>query len=247
MTVERGYSAGATMRPRLTLIVPAYNEVERIDGTLDSMQAYLDRKGISYEIIVAADGDDGTRERVAERGRRDGRVTVFGSRGRCGKGKGIREAVVRAEGEIVGFADADAKTPIDELEKILPWLDQGFPIVIGSRALGDSVIEVAQPLHRRLGSRAFAFVLHVVVGLKDIHDTQCGFKFFRRDVAQDLFGRQRIDGYMFDVEILYLAERAGYRIKQVGVRWKDDGDSRLRLLAGNFQNMIDIMRIRFSS
>jgi hypothetical protein len=89
--------------------------------------------------------------------------------------------------------------------------------------------------------------MHLVIGLWAIRDTQCGFKFFRAEVAKDLFARQRIDGYMFDVEILHLAARSGYRLKEVGVRWRDDGDSRLDLIAGNWQNARDILRIRFTS
>src|SRR5206468_6105206 len=114
----------------------------------------------------------------------------------------------------------------------------------GSRGLAESRIEVPQPLHRRLGSKAFGLVMHLLLGLWDIHDTQCGFKFFRGPVARDLFGRQRIDGYMFDVEVLHLAARSGYRIKEVGVRWRDDRDSRLALLAGHWQNLVDLLRIR---
>ncbi len=145
---------------------------------------------------------------------------------------------------MIGFADADYKTPIEELDKLLPWLAHGYDLVIGSRNVADSHIEVAQPLYRRLGSRAFGIAMHLLVGLWQIRDTQCGFKFFRGEVARALFARQRIDGYMFDVEILHLALRGGYRIKEVGVRWQDDGDSRLELVAGNWRNFIDLLRIR---
>jgi dolichyl-phosphate beta-glucosyltransferase len=234
------------LSPYLSLIVPAYNEVQSIQATLADFQSYLGRAGHSYEIIVAADGDDGTRELVAGMAARDRRLSVLGSAERGGKGRGIRLGVARARGQIIGFADADNKTPITELDRLLPWLTQGFDLVIGSRTMADSRIEVPQPLHRRLGSRAFALAMHLVIGMWSIRDTQCGFKFFQRDVARDLFRRQRIDGYMFDVEVLYLARRAGYRIKEVGVRWRDDGDSRLRLVAGNWRNMIDIFRIRFA-
>jgi dolichyl-phosphate beta-glucosyltransferase len=232
--------------PYLSLIVPAYNEVQNIRATLADFQAYLNRPGHGYEIIVAADGDDGTRELVAAMAARDPRLSVLGSAERGGKGRGIRQGVARARGQIIGFADADNKTPITELDRFLPWFDQGFDLVIGSRTMADSRIEVPQPLHRRLGSRAFALAMHLVVGMWSIRDTQCGFKFFRRQAALHLFQRQRIDGYMFDVEVLYLARRAGYRIKEVGVRWRDDGDSRLQLVSGNWRNMIDIFRIRFS-
>ena len=230
--------------PYLSLIVPAYNEAARIGATLDDFQRFLDRRGLGYEILVAADGDDGTRELVAERGRRDARLHVLGSAERGGKGRGIRLAVARARGEVIGFADADNKTPIEELDKLLPWLGRGYEVVIGSRGLADSRIEVRQSLLRRVGSRGFRLLMHLIIGLWDIHDTQCGFKFFRGDVARDLFGRQRIDGYMFDVEVLHLARRSGYRIKEVGVRWRDDGDSRLQLVSGNWRNLMDILRIR---
>jgi dolichyl-phosphate beta-glucosyltransferase len=231
--------------PELSLILPAYNEAGAIHSTLDEVQAYLDGVGLSYEVLVSADGDDGTRDAVARRARRDPRVQVQGGPGRRGKGRGVREGVARARGRLIGFADADNKTPISELEKVFPWLEAGWDVVIGSRALGDSRVEVAQPLYRRLSSRCFGLGMHLLTGLWEVHDTQCGFKFFQGEVARDLFARQRIDGYMFDVEVLYLAARAGYRIKEVGVRWRDDGDSRLELVRGNWRNLIDLLRIRF--
>jgi dolichyl-phosphate beta-glucosyltransferase len=231
----------------LSIIVLAYNEAATILRTLSSMQAYLDSSGYEYELIVAADGNDGTRELVTERAGRDARLVVIGSTGRGGKGKAIRDGVRLAQGAVIGFVDADYKTPIAEIEKLLPWLDRGYPVVIGSRGVDGARVEVPQPLYRQIGSRGFGFAMHLIVGLRHISDTQCGFKFFERAVAIDLFSRQRIDGYMFDVEILSLAEQSGYRIKQVGVRWRDDGDSRLDLIAGNWRNMIDLFRIRLAA
>jgi dolichyl-phosphate beta-glucosyltransferase len=128
---------------------------------------------------------------------------------------------------------------------LLPLLEQGYDLVIGSRGLGESTIERAQPLYRRVGSKGFRVFMHLATGLSHIPDTQCGFKFLQRDVAKDLFARQRIDGYMFDVEILYLAQRAGYKLGQVPIRWRDDGDSRLQLVAGNLRNVRDVLSIRF--
>jgi dolichyl-phosphate beta-glucosyltransferase len=231
--------------PELSIIVPAYNEARSIRRTLAAMQSYLERKGFSYEILVAADGNDGTRELVGEMAATDRRLSVLGSPERGGKGRGIRLAVARARGRLIGFLDADYKVAIDELDHFLPWFDDGYQIVIGSRAAAGSRIEVPQPLHRRLGSKGFAVVMHLIVGLWNVRDTQCGFKWFRAAVARDLFERQQIDGYMFDVEILHLAERSGYRIKELGVRWRDDGDSRLQLVAGNWRNLLDLLRIRF--
>ncbi len=230
--------------PSLSIVVPAYNEARSIGGTLAAMRRYLDARSYAYEIIVSADGDDGPREVVGKLAADDPRGSVIGSAGRGGTGRGVRTGVARARGKVVGFVDADAKTPIDELEKLLPWLDQGYDLVIGSRGLAESQIEVAQRWYRRLGSRGFGILMHLVMGLPHVRDTQCGFKFFRGAVARDLFARQRIDGYMFDIEILHLAARAGYRVKEVGVRGRDDGDSRLDLVAGNARNLADLLRIR---
>jgi dolichyl-phosphate beta-glucosyltransferase len=231
--------------PHLSLIIPAYNEAATIRRTVQLCQDYLERQTYPYEIIVGADGNDGSRDIVAAMAARDPRIQVFGSSGRGGKGKAIRAGVARARGRIIGFADADYKTPIEELTKVMPWFAEGYDIVIGSRAVAGCDIRRRQPWFRRVGSWAFGVGMRTVTGLYGIHDTQCGFKFFRREAARDLFSRHQIDGYMFDVEVLVLAQEAGYRIQEVGVVWQDDGDSRLELVAGNWRNFKDILRIRF--
>lgn len=229
--------------PELSIIIPAYNEARSIAATLSSVREYLDAQERSYEVIVSADGNDGTRERAQELARDDERFTVIGSAHRGGKGRGVRNGVQLARGQIVGFIDADYKTPIEEIERILPGFDEGFDVVIGSRGMGDSRIERRQKLYRRVGSKVFAVGMRAVTGLRDVIDTQCGFKFFTRQAARDIFSRQKIDGYMFDVEILRLAQMLNYRVKEVGIRWHDDGDSRLELVAGNWRNAKDIFRI----
>jgi dolichyl-phosphate beta-glucosyltransferase len=127
-----------------------------------------------------------------------------------------------------------------------PCLSHGYDVVIGSRAMRESQIEKRQPLFRQIGGKGFGIFMHAVVGLKGITDTQCGFKFFTRAAAREIFRGQRIDGYMFDVEILAIARRLGYRIEQIPIRWRDDGDSRLALLSGNMRNVMDIFRIRLA-
>jgi glycosyltransferase involved in cell wall biosynthesis len=233
--------------PALSVVVPAYNEAGHIEGTLDGIQSHLARGGTRYEILVAADGDDGTREKVAARARADARLHVLGSRERRGKGFGIRQAVLQSRGDVVGFVDADDKTPFSEIDKLLPWLEQGYDVVVGSRAAEGAAIESPRPLHRRLGSLGFALAMRLLLDVGGVRDTQCGFKFFKGDVARELFARQRIDGYMFDAEVLHLAARSGRRLKEVGVRWRDDGDSRLDLVSGNWNNLRDVLRIRFGA
>lgn len=229
----------------ISLILPAYNEAGTISATLAEVTSYFRRSAMTYQIIVAADGDDGTRERAREFARTDGAVEVIGEAIRRGKGRGIREGVKLASGGIIGFADADNKVPIAEFEQLSRFLNGECEVVIGSRGLKGSRVERKQRWYRRVGSRGFYYFMHTVVGMPGIEDTQCGFKFFTREAARDLFSRQRIDGYMFDVEILALAQRLGYRIKEVPVRWRDDADSRLQLVSGNLRNVVDIFKIRY--
>jgi dolichyl-phosphate beta-glucosyltransferase len=232
-------------RPFISLIFPAFNEANRIESTVSEAVEYFQAHGLSYEIIVSADGNDGTREKVCEMSFKNPRIRTIGSVQRLGKGHGIREAVKIAQGQIIGFSDADNKTVITEFDKFLPLLKQGAQVVIGTRASESAIIERPQRWYRRWGSRGFGIFMHFIIGLQDIKDTQCGFKFFQGAIAKDLFERQQIDGYMYDVEILYLAEKLRYSIQQVPVRWRDDGDSRLQLLSGNIKNFSDIVRIRF--
>ncbi len=227
----------------VSLILPAYNEAATIASTIRETGAYFRSRGLRHEIIVAADGDDGTRELARQTAQTGEPVRVIGNSTRGGKGRGVREAMALANGAIAGYADADNKVPIEEFDKFRPLLGPGCPVVIGSRNLRSSQIERRQPLYRRLGGKGFGLFMHTVVGLSGIVDTQCGFKFFTREAARAIFSRQQIDGYMFDVEILVLARKLGYPIEQVPIRWRDDGDSRLALVSGNLRNVADIFRI----
>jgi dolichyl-phosphate beta-glucosyltransferase len=229
----------------ISLIIPAYNEAGRIVSTVREALDYFQAREWPHEIIVSADGADGTREAAGQLCAAHPQLRVIGSAERGGKGRGIRNAIGLAKGDIIGFADADNKTPITEYDNFAGLLRDGAEVVIGSRGMRNSRIERQQPLYRRVGSRGFALFMHAAVGLPGIVDTQCGFKFFQGDVARDLFQHQRIDGYMFDVEILYIAHQRGYRIEQVPVRWRDDGDSRLNLISGNVKNVQDILSIRW--
>lgn len=232
--------------PAISIILPAYNEAATIQQAVQEVAAYFAGRGLEYEVIVAADGDDGTRELVRAMIPQNPAIQVLGEPRRRGKGLGIREGVAVATGDIIGYVDADGKTPIDEFAKLEPLLEGGCDLVTGSRAMSGSRIERSQPWYRRIGSMGFHVFMQTVVGLPGIHDSQCGFKFFRRDAAKRIFACQKIDGYMFDVEILALAQRFGYGIGQAPIRWRDDGDSRLDLVRGNLQNVADILRIRRS-
>jgi len=230
------------MTPEISLILPAYNESRVIPKTIGEAVDYFESRKLTYEIIVAADGADGTREIVRSMAATNPALHAIGANARRGKGRGVREAVGMATGKIIGYADADNKVPIDDFDKFRPALAKGIEMVIGSRR-GGAVIEKAQPMYRRVGSIGFHYFMQTVVGLGGIQDTQCGFKFFQHDVAKKIFQRSKIDGYMFDVEILAIARRLGCRIEQIPIRWRDDADSRLNLVAGNLRNVRDIFRI----
>jgi dolichyl-phosphate beta-glucosyltransferase len=233
--------------PNVSLILPAYNEAGSIAQTLSEAVRYFESRNLTYEIIVAADGEDGTREIVGEMGRQNPALRAIGQPGRHGKGRGIRDAVRIATGTIIGFADADNKVPIEEYDKFAPALAAGIPAVIGSRALDRTLIERKQPWYRRVGATGFRIFMRSMTGLRAISDTQCGFKFFQHDVAKQLFRLQKIDGYMYDVEILMLAQRLGFAVREIPIRWRDDGDTRLQLVRGNLRNVRDILRIRLET
>ena len=228
----------------LSLILPAYNEVAAITGTLTAAVSYFRARQLRYEILVVADGDDGTREAARVMAETDRAIIVMGDSGRHGKGRAVRTAALCASGDIIGFADADAKIPFEELDKALVAFGAGCDLVIGTRAGTDALVEQPAPAYRRAGSIAFAWLGRALIGLPTIDDTQCGFKFFTHRAAREIFSRQTIDGYMFDVEVLVIADTLGLRLHQVPVRWRSDGDSRLELVAGNVRNLQDLLRIR---
>ena len=229
----------------LSLIIPAFNEAERIVGTLRSAIAFLDTRPWSYEIIVVDDGStDGMGALVDDFSRRCSKVRSLHNEGNRGKGFSIRIAVSHARGEVMGFIDADDKTDLGALDGAMAHLEQGSDGVIGDRTLISSDIAIPRRRHRQWGSDLFRWLMRRLVGLGSFPDTQCGFKFFRADVARDLFQRQQIDGYMFDVEILLLAARSGYRIERLPVSWRDDPDSRFKPVSGGLRNARELIRIR---
>jgi dolichyl-phosphate beta-glucosyltransferase len=230
-------------RTTVTVIVPAFKEADSIEATVKDIVRFFDQSPFDLELVAAVDGDDETRSRVSALGRADSRVIGSFEPVRRGKGHAVRRSALLASGDIVGYVDADNKTTFSEFSKVEAELRAGADVVIGSRVSADSVIERRQRLYRRVGGRVFRFLIRRLLGLRDIQDTQCGFKFFRKSAARELFSRQTVNGYMFDVELLALASRLGYRIAQVPVRWRDDADSRFSPLSGTVRNAMDVLRI----
>lgn len=231
--------------PTLTLVIPAYNEAHRLGGTLDAMAAYLSQAGIDANVIVVDDGStDGTADIALSHAVSDRPVDVITLPGQRGKGAAVRAGMLAADADVIGFVDADLSTPLDELPRVLEAFERGYDVAIGSRALSRSRLLRAQSPARRGSAWIFRGVAPVVAGLRGFPDSQCGFKFYRRDVAMDLYGATVIERWVFDVEMLRLAVHRGYRVAQIPVAWRDHPGSRLRLSRVAFGVLRDLVRIR---
>jgi dolichyl-phosphate beta-glucosyltransferase len=216
-------------QPALSIVIPAFNEARRLAETLRRIRDYAAGVGQTWEVIVVDDGStDGTGAIVREFESSALATQLLVNPVNRGKGYSVGRGVLAATGEAVLMCDADLSAPIEEVEKLWPWLAQGYDVVIGSRDLPDSVLDPAQPRFRRLLAAVFRTVRRRLL-LPELRDTQCGFKLFRQAAARDVFGRRTVDGWLFDCEVLALAHEVGYRIKEVGIRWQNRPESRVRL------------------
>ncbi|MBI4771290.1 MAG: glycosyltransferase family 2 protein [Chloroflexi bacterium] len=230
--------------PSLTVVIPAYNEERRLGTNVGIVLAYLKSLTDSFELIVVDDGStDGTAAAVEDQFREEPRARLIRYSPNRGKGYAVRTGILASAGERVVFMDADLSTPVDEIPRALALLE-GVDVVVGSRVLPGSQIAVPAPLYRRLASSIFDLTRHLLVGLWDISDTQCGFKAYHGPAARALFAQAQVNRFMFDVEILYMARQAGLRIVEMPVRWADVAGSKVRLVEGSMNMIRDLLRIR---
>ncbi len=214
---------------KLSIIIPAYNEEDRIVTTLDNTLAYLSRQSYRSEIIVVSDGSLDHTGRVVNGYVADEKVGVkfmeyFPNRG---KGYAVRYGMCKGRGDFIMFMDADYSVPIEAVEKGLVLLENGYAAAIASRALPESSVVQHQNLFRELSAKLYTFIQNTYLGF-NYPDTQCGFKIFSRQAALDLFARQKLDSVIFDPEILWLAKRQGYKVAQFPVDWTHMEDSRIQ-------------------
>lgn len=231
--------------PSLSIVVPAYNESLRLGTTLERLEQWRRTQAPrAIDIVVVDDGSRDATVAVAEAMReRAGGIEVLRAGRNLGKGAAVRRGVLQARGDYILFSDADLSTPIEEVARLEEALAHGADLAIGSRALPGSDVARRQAWPREMMGRTFNRFVQALV-FRGVRDTQCGFKLFRAEVAHDLFARQRIDGFAFDVEILYLARQSGYRVAEVPVRWLNDEASRVHPLVHSAQMLRDIVRIR---
>lgn len=231
---------------RLSVVIPAYNEAERIPSTLKAVDEYLGRQPYEYEILVVNDGSkDNTADVVRQMASSIKNLRLVDRKENRGKGYSVKQGMLAVAGDFRLFMDADNSTSVDQVEKMWPELEKGFEVVIGSRDIKGAELPVPQSwLRRRLGD-IFNLIVQTISGLWGMWDTQCGFKGFTGKAAQELFSRATIERWAFDVEILVLAKKRKYRIQEVPVRWINDPNSRVKL-SGMIKMLFEVLRVRIN-
>lgn len=235
--------------PFLSVIIPAYNEQDRIVPTLEHTITYLKDRSYASEIIVVSDGSRDNTAKVAQSFETRGsvRIRALEYHPNHGKGYAVRYGMLRGQGRIVMFMDADYAVPMDYCEHGLELIARGYDIAIASRAISGAKIQEHQNIFRKASAKIYTFLQNLYLGIQ-YPDTQCGFKFFTQEAAQNLFSRQKLDSVIFDPEILWLAHKQGYRVGQFPVQWRHVADSRIQYDSIQkslfvFQELIRIKRL----
>jgi glycosyltransferase involved in cell wall biosynthesis len=233
--------------PEFSIVVPAYNESTRIEHALDRILSCAEQQGWDAEVLVVDDGStDDTAAIVKRWMKTHPRLHLIQNPGNRGKGYSVRNGLLQAAGEIVMFTDADLSAPMEEADRLLASIRDGADVAIGSRWLDRARQTIHQPLYRQFFGRCFNWITRTVMGLP-FKDTQCGFKAFRRSAAQVIFRLQTIERWGFDPEILFIAQKLGYEIREVPVTWGHDERSRLSYLKDGMKMLEDMAVIRANS
>lgn len=230
----------------LSVIIPAYNEEKRLPKTLEDIGNYLKKQNFDSEIIVVSDGSkDRTVEVAKEFAKNFKNLKVIEYKENKGKGFGVRVGMLEAQGKFRIFTDADNSTPISEIEKFWKEFESGADIVIGSREIKGAILDPPQPFYRRFLGEGFKLLRKIIIGLWEIQDTQCGFKCFKKEVVEKIFPKCKIDRFAFDPEILILAKKAGFKIKEVPIYWRNDPNSKVKIKS-IIKMALDLLKIRLN-
>ncbi|MDP9267371.1 MAG: glycosyltransferase family 2 protein [Acidobacteriota bacterium] len=239
-------SSGTTESRTYSIVIPAYNESERITATLDKVLAHIAQQHWTAEIVVVNDGSrDNTAEIVRRYGRQNPAVRLVENPGNRGKGFSVRNGMMNANGDVLLFTDADLSSPIYEAKKLFDALDAGADVAIGSRWLRAELQTQRQSLLRQIFSRVYNLLLRIILGLRFV-DTQCGFKAFKREAAQQIFPRMRIERWGFDPEALYLARKAKLRVDEIAVEWANDDRSKVNPVRDGIRMFTELLRVRWN-
>jgi dolichyl-phosphate beta-glucosyltransferase len=229
----------------LSIVIPAYNEQDRITPTLETLFLFLEQQPWNTEVLVVDDGStDNTVHVVTELQARFPGLLLHVQPTNQGKGAAVKEGMLRSKGKLRLFLDADGATPPEELLKLLSAIERGADIAIGSRALYSSDTTIKTYLHRKLMGRIFNTIVNVLV-LPGIKDTQCGFKLFTHEAVETLFPHQTSQGFSFDVELLLLAQKGSLNIVEVPINWTNIRGSKVNLIADSISMILDILRFPY--
>lgn len=229
----------------LSIVIPAYNEESRIEATLSKIYDFMHTKDYDYEVIIV---DDGSTDKTVTRAQqsilcKENKLTVIKNWINAGKGFSVKRGILGGRGDYILFTDADLSTPIEEADKLFYHINNGYDVVIGSRGVKDSDVRIHQPWHRERMGKIFNFLVKLFL-MNEFNDTQCGFKLFKGDVARKITQFLRVDGFCFDVEMLYLIKSKGYKIKEAGVIWKNSTQSKVKVLGSSIAMFLDILKIK---
>lgn len=234
----------AAERPALSIVIPCYNEEQRLPRTLDHIVRFMEGRHVSYELILVDDGSaDGTRMIMDSAADRYPTVRIEALPRNRGKGRALAVGVAAASGDEVLVTDADLSTPIEELDNLQAAIDSGAGVAIASRAVKGSRIELSQPVYRVVMGKVFNLIVQLVL-LPGIWDTQCGFKLFRADVARQAFAALSTDGFGYDPEVLYLARKHGVKITEVPVVWRNSAPTKVSPVRSSLDMLRHVVRVR---
>lgn len=230
----------------LSVIIPAYNEEKRIGSTLLSVKHYLSKQDYTSEVIVV---NDGSKDKTVEVAKAElvevPHHRIIDNHKNHGKGWVVRQGILEAKGKYRLFMDADNSTTIDQVEKFLPRFEEGYDVVVGSRRARGAIIAVRQPWFRDFLGGVFRLIVHILVPLRGVSDSQAGFKVFSAEAAEKVFPKQTVFRWAFDVEILTLARKAQFKITEVPIVWQNDTESRVKL-KGMIAMLFEVLTIRFN-
>jgi len=245
-TLGKGFAVDIDNDIFLSIVIPAYNEEKRLSRTISEIAKYLASFSFKSELIIVDDGStDRTAQLIDKMTVSHPYLQVIHLKKNRGKGFAVRKGILEAKGKYILFSDADLSTPISEAGKLLIWLYRGYDIAIGSRKLPQSKIEVRQSILREIAGSVFNMIVQTLI-LQGVKDTQCGFKCFTRKSAKHIFREQRLNKFSFDVEVLYLANKYGYKIKEVPVRWLNSSGTTIRLMRDSLKMFLDLLKVRYN-